>query len=123
MPTEKARGNQKFNGVLQCTHALLRVNTSGTHKLLIRELITWNRNAIILYRRVGNVGEVLIWQLGKFGKDHQIKTCQYRILRAYGAKNSDHQIYTLPIPTECQFTKFNARQTFLLYGTTPFGVC
>ena len=34
----------------------------------------------------------------------------------YGAKNSDRQIKNSPIPTESQFTKFNARQIFLLYG-------
>ena len=35
----------------------------------------------------------------------------------HGAKNSDRQIYVLPIPTESQFGKFNACQTFLLFST------
>ena len=34
----------------------------------------------------------------------------------YGAKNSDCQIKSSPIPTESQFAKFNVRQVFLLYG-------
>ena len=35
---------------------------------------------------------------------------------AYGTKNSDCQIKNLPVPTESQFAKFNARQIFPLYG-------
>ena len=37
-------------------------------------------------------------------------------MRAYGAMNSDRQIKNSPIPTESQFTQFNARQIFPLYG-------
>ena len=37
-------------------------------------------------------------------------------MQAYSAKNSDHQIKNSPIPTESEFTKFNACQTFLLYS-------
>ena len=35
---------------------------------------------------------------------------------AFGAKNSDRQIKSSPIPTESQFAKFNAHQIFPLYG-------
>ena len=38
-------------------------------------------------------------------------------MRAYGTKNSDHQIKNSPIPTKSQFAKFNARQIFPLYGS------
>ena len=38
-------------------------------------------------------------------------------MRTYGAKNPDRQIKISPIPTKSQFAKFNARQTFPLYGT------
>ena len=38
-------------------------------------------------------------------------------MRDYGANNSDHQIKISPIPTDSQFTKFNALQNFPLYGT------
>ena len=38
-------------------------------------------------------------------------------MRAYCAKNSYRQIKNLPIPTESQFAKFNARQIFPLYGS------
>ena len=42
----------------------------------------------------------------------------------YGSKNSDRQIKNSPIPTESQFTKFNAPQIFPLYGTSlPLVVC
>ena len=41
-------------------------------------------------------------------------------MRAYGAKNSDHQIKTSQTPLESQFAKFNVRQIFLLYGTLMF---
>ena len=37
-------------------------------------------------------------------------------MHAYDAKNSDHQIKNSPIPTESEFAKFNACQTFLLYS-------
>ena len=42
-------------------------------------------------------------------------------MRAYGANNSDRQIKNLPILTESQFTKFNARQIFPLYGNIFIG--
>ena len=39
-------------------------------------------------------------------------------MHTYGAKHSDHQISSSPIPTESQFAKFNVHQTFLLYSST-----
>ena len=36
----------------------------------------------------------------------------FQCMCAYGAKISDRQIKNSPIPTESQFTKFNARQIF-----------
>ena len=68
---------------------------------------------------MGNFGEV--FNLANSVKIAKLKTELTNIdycTRAYGTKNSDRQIKISPIPTESQFAKFNAHQTFPLYGTT-----
>ena len=48
----------------------------------------------------------------------EAQSALFHCMRAYAAKNSDHQIKNLLISTESQFAKINARQIFKLYGTS-----
>ena len=55
-----------------------------------------------------------LWQslVSKFFGYYQIKICQFEL----NTKSSDPHILFPPIPIKRRFTKYNARQCYLLYG-------
>ena len=63
-------------------------------------------------------GEVFDWQFGKFGTNRQIlKTCRMNLLQArpiHAVRPNLNFAKSSPIPMENHFTKFNARQGYLL---------